>query len=86
MKVSEFEQKVWELDGIRIILRADSNDEVGEYERVRAVAQSSSIAEFIENRVKKHIGDVDVVVVDGRGTIPRRNSLVSTIRETYNRE
>jgi hypothetical protein len=31
MKLADFEQRVWEVEGIRIVIRGDENDEVKDY-------------------------------------------------------
>ncbi len=40
MKLADFEQKVWDVENIRIVVRADENDEVKDYNLKRAADET----------------------------------------------
>ena len=83
MKLAEFEQRVWEVEGIRIVVRADENDEVKAYNLKRAADETWSTREFLENRIEPLVGDRKVVVIRGDGQKSRGNVRLHNLRETY---
>ena len=83
MKLAAFEQKVWEVEGIRIVVRADENDEVKDYGYKRAAPETWSTREFLENRIESLVGDRKVVVIKGDGQKSYRSVKLHNLRETY---
>jgi hypothetical protein len=86
MQVVEFEQRVFDLEGVRIIIRAHRNEEVGDYDYKKSYPQNNSIREWLDTRVWNKVGDFDVVVVDGTGALPNRKTHMSTLRDSYYEE
>lgn len=85
MTVWEFEQKVWNVDSLRIIIRAPQQAEVGEFDWVNAASGSTSISKYCALRVSSRVGDLEYFVADGTGQFPNGNTHINKIRDTYNR-
>lgn len=85
MNVAEFEEAVWRLEGIRIVIRALSYEELPrEYDFQNAVNAQHSLTTFRRNRLyQAYIGDREVAVIDGYGTRPNGNTPLQTIRRSY---
>ena len=84
MTIREFEAAVWDIEGIRIVVRADPNEQVGHYDYERAATQASTLNEWLERRIYPKIGDYKVEVIGGNGKRPHGGTLVSTISASYN--
>lgn len=67
MLVSEFEDRVYKIEGIRIIIRAPADTPVGSYlyEHNERVYDHRSLDEWITRRIRPHIGSLEIVVLDG---------------------
>jgi len=85
MKVQELEDKVWTQDGIRIVVRAASTEEVGQYAHKYAAISNWSVTEFLAKRINPLLGGKEVVVLEGNGEQPHGRSLLSSIRQSYRR-
>jgi hypothetical protein len=83
MKASDFEDKVWEVEGIRIVLRCPENQEVDDYGYTNAISQTTSVTDWLKGRVLPKVQDVLVEVVAGNGEQPHGRSLVRTVRSSY---
>lgn len=81
----EIEQAVFELDEIRIVIRAGSTSQLGSYQYARKAAENASVSEWLEQRIKPAINGHGVVVVDGNGNIPHGRTRLSTVRASYER-
>jgi len=84
MTVKELEKKVWDQDRVRIVLRDRSMATVGKYTYQKAVQETWSIKKFLDNRINRLVNDKEVVVLDGKGEIAHRGTLLKTIRLSYN--
>ncbi|MDR0458257.1 MAG: hypothetical protein LBH10_04410 [Burkholderiaceae bacterium] len=83
MKVREFEEKVWAIEGVRIVLRVDQNTEVGDYPYERAADETWRITELMEKRILKNSGEISWVVIQGDGEQPHGAVILRTIRRSY---
>ena len=79
----EIEQAVFELEEIRIVIRADTTKQLGAYQYARKAAENASISEWLEQRIKPIIMGNSVVVVDGNGNVPHGRTRLSTLRASY---
>jgi hypothetical protein len=86
MNVVEFEQKIFEIEGVRIVIRMTSGSSVGDYDYKKAYPQNNSIREWLDTRVFPKIGDSQVVVVDGTGALPNRKTHMTNLRNSYAEE
>ena len=83
ISIAAFEQKVFEKEEIRVVVRGNPNDLVDDYDYDRATSAKTSITKWLENRVRPCIGSHEVVVIAGEGTIPNGRTHVSSLRKSY---
>mgnify|MGYP000499890391 CR=1 FL=1 len=84
MKASDFEEKVWTIEGVRIVLRIAPNTEVGEYTYKKAADESWRITELGSKRIEKSIGtDIPYTVIQGNGEEPNGKVILRTLRNGY---
>lgn len=86
MRIWEFENAVWALDGVRIVIRGDANDEVDDYGFERAAPGHFTLQNFIDQRIRPRVGDKEVMAINGGGEVVRGNTQLRNIKETYNAE
>lgn len=79
----DLEQAILDLEEVRIVIRAPLNTQFGFYAYARKAAGTTSIAEWLEQRVLPITGGHPVAVVDGQGVSPNRRTRMSTIRASY---
>ena len=83
MYIREYEQAVREIDGVRVVIRAPSWAQVGDFDWANAADRGMSITNYLRVRVKSRVGDYEVTVVDGEGNIVHGRMLVGTVRDSY---
>jgi hypothetical protein len=83
MKLAAFEQQVWDVENIRIVVRADENDEVKAYNLKRAADETWTTNKFLNNRIEPRVGSKKVVVIRGDGQKSRGNVRLHNLRATY---
>ena len=83
MNAGDFEEKVWAVEGIRVVLRTDSKTEVGDYDYKKAADESWRITELGEKRIQKSIGNIPYTVIQGDGEEPHGRVILRTIRGAY---
>lgn len=83
MKLADFEQRVWEIEGIRLVVRGDEQEEVEDYDFKNAAIETWSVAEFLRKRVEKRIGGRKVAMVQGDGEMPHGRVILRTLRASY---
>ena len=83
MKAIEFEQQVWAIEGIRIVLRTDKDTDVKDYGKKNAADEGLRITELIEKRIAPCIGAIQVSVIQGDGKEPHGRVSLRTIRNGY---
>lgn len=81
---SELERKIYELEEVRVIIRAGKNTQVGDYDYSRKAATNTSISEWLNTRVKPLLPNgVEVDVVDGTGNNPHNRTNIENVRNSY---
>jgi hypothetical protein len=83
MKLADFEQKVWDVENIRIVVRADENDEVRDYNYKKSATETWTTNEFLKNRIEPRVGSKKVVVIKGDGQKSRGGVKLRNLRATY---
>jgi hypothetical protein len=83
MKLADFEQRVWEVEGIRIVVRGHENDEVKDYNLKNAAMENWSTREFLTKRIEPRVGERKVMVIQGDGEMPHGRVLLRTLRKSY---
>lgn len=83
ISVQEFEQKVWEKEGVRLILRAEEGTKVEDYDFKNAAQSGWSLTKWINTRVVPRIGDNAAVVIMGNGEEPNGRTLMRNVKGSY---
>lgn len=83
IKASDFEEKVWATEGVRLILRIDPNTLVDDYTYKKAADESWRVTELIEKRIEKCVGSTPIVVIQGDGEEPHGRVILRTLRTGY---
>tara|TARA_B100000700_G_scaffold331223_2_gene462419 strand:+ start:6894 stop:7163 length:270 start_codon:yes stop_codon:yes gene_type:complete len=83
MTVKEFEEAVWQLEGIRLVIREASGAEVADYDYDRAAYRTHSITEWLRNRIYPRLDGLEAVVINGYGEIPNGRTRLDNLRATY---
>ena len=85
MHVSEFEQAVLDKEEVVIRIRAPITTVVDDYDYVRQASNSTSVADWLENRILPKLKGSQVAIVDGHGQAPHGRTKLATLRATYER-
>lgn len=83
MRVIELEAAVFDLEEVRIVIRASARTEVGNFEYARKAANNSSITEWLQQRIVPLLNGYEVTVINGHGEIPHGRTRMERLRETY---
>jgi hypothetical protein len=83
MKAIDFEEKVWAIESIRIVLRTTPNTEVEDYDYKKAADESWRITELGAKRIEKCIASIPYVVIQGDGEEPNGKVILRTLRKSY---
>ena len=81
----EIEDAVFSLEEIRIIISARMREPLGDYTYERKAAGSTTISEWLEQRIFPITGNHGVVVVDGTGSVPHGRTKLENLRASYAR-
>lgn len=83
MKVGELEARIWELEGIRVLVLAPSHEEVEDYKYCSPARENWRVAQWLKARVQPSIRHRAVMVLQGNGQQPLENDPLKTVRHTY---
>jgi hypothetical protein len=84
MQVWKFEKKVYEIEGVRIIVRANTDATVEEFDFERCASGNTTLADWLARRIYPYTGDYEVTVVSGSGALdPHGKTHMSTLRDSY---
>lgn len=83
MDIEEFESAVWEVEGIHITIRADTDTEVEDYNYERALAGTTSLKKWATSRIEPLLGDLEYVIYDGSLDEPHRRTSLRNVRDSY---
>lgn len=81
--VAELEDKVWSLEGVRIVIRSPQSELVEDYTYQRKISSKSSVTSWGENRLKPLLNGKDYYIVDGSGTRPHGRTNMGKVRDSY---
>jgi hypothetical protein len=85
MNVWEIEQEIFEREEVRVVIRAPWKTHLGAYNYQRAASGTSSVTEWLQQRVIPAVQGHEVVVIDGNGAVPHGRTKMSTLRASYER-
>jgi len=83
MTIKEFEETVWHLEGIRLVVRETVDVQVDDYDYQNAANRSWSIAEWLRNRVEPRLLVRVIAVLVVQGEQPHRRTRLDTLRGSY---
>ena len=84
MQAWKFEQKVFEMERVRIVVRATSETPVKKFPYDRSAKGCTRLSDWLSTRIYPLTGDLEVMVVNGRGEIyPHGNTNMATLRDSY---
>ena len=83
MNVMTFEEKVWEIDQIRVVIRAPWDKEVGDFDWKNKAADNSSITNWLDNRILPKIGGLSAIIIEGTGLKPHGRKTLDKVRNSY---
>ena len=86
MRPADLEQAVFDLEEVRIVVRARPNTELGDLQYDRKAAGNTSITEWLEQRIYPLTDDYYVVVIDGSGALPHGRTRMERLRSSYARD
>ncbi|KPY54792.1 MULTISPECIES: hypothetical protein [Pseudomonas syringae group] len=81
--VQEFEEQVWGLEGIRLVIRAPEGAALTEYEYKNAAQSNISLTKWINTRINPALNGYEATVIQGNGEEPHGRNLLRKIRATY---
>lgn len=83
MTVKQFEAAVWDVEGIRVVVRALGGTTVGDYNYANAASAASSISDWLKTRVTPKLATHEVVVINGDGLPPHGRTSLDKVRKSY---
>ena len=83
VSVSEFERQVFDLEEVKIVVRAQRETLVPSYDYERKADKSASVAEWSNSRIKPALNGLEFDVIKGDGGIPHGRSKMETVRSSY---
>lgn len=83
MKVKDFEEAVWKIDHIRIIVRAASWVTVDDYRKANAADKGMSVTDYLKRRIQPCIAEHELAVIGGDGKPVHGRTLLSKVRDGY---
>ena len=72
MKVEDFEQAVWEVETIRVVVRAPAGAQVAEYSNQNAADEKWGVEEWLRKRVRPKLSGKAVAVSYTHLTLPTK--------------
>jgi hypothetical protein len=83
MRISEFEEAVWKVDHIRIVIRAPHGEAVQSFDWVKAADQELRLSEYVKTRIEPRLNSFEFRIIDSSGEVPNGNTRVRNLRESY---
>lgn len=83
MTIEQFEEAIWEVDGLRVVVRAKANVDIGEYDRVNASNERWSVTQWLESDRLQGLQGHEIIVIGGNGEEPHGKTLLRTVRASY---
>jgi hypothetical protein len=83
MRVSEFEEAVWKIDHIRVVIRAPQDEAIQNFDWVRAADQGLRLSEYSKTRIEPRLHGFKFEIIDGSGKFPNGNTRVGNLRQSY---
>lgn len=83
MKVKDFEEKILEIENIRLVIRANRSDEVGFIDWDEPSDGEWRKNDWLSRRIQPLVRGFEVSVIDGTGNIVHGSTRLRTLRQSY---
>jgi hypothetical protein len=83
MDVATFEQRVFEVDGVLIRIRASKSDKVDDFNYNRAASGTTTVSDWMRTRILPSIGNFECDVISGQYGQVHGNTQLERLRSTY---
>ncbi|MEQ1914535.1 MAG: hypothetical protein ABL855_05555 [Sideroxydans sp.] len=83
ISVSAFEEKVAEVEGVVLVVRAAPDEMVDDYDYANKAAANTTIRGWLDVRVKPLLGGFPFVIIDGDHAKPHQGQKMETLRSRY---
>ena len=83
VKVSTFAKQVWDIEGVRIVIRTNPNERAHPYEFDRALKGTATLRKLLQSRIEPCLDGQVIELVGGDGEKPRRNTSLKEVRRSY---
>ena len=83
MTAQQLEAKIWQVEGIRVVIRVGKHVDCNDYAYVNASSDNWRISELANGRIRPAVKPHDFIIVQGNGTVPSGHMLLRTLRATY---
>ena len=80
---SELERQIFEVEEVRVIIRAPRSSTFPPYPYQRKSSSSTSVSDWLEQRIKPLLGEIQVDVIKGDGNCPHGRTNMETLRNSY---
>ena len=81
--VEQWEQKFFEKENVRGVIRAGRNELVPDYTFERRASGNVNLTNFINQRVLPTLGNLDIAIIDGNSNMPHGRTKIDTLRNSY---
>jgi hypothetical protein len=81
--VSAFEEKVADVEGVVLVVRAAPDTLVDDYIYANKAAANTTIRGWLDVRVKPLLGSLPFVIIDGDHAKPHQGQKMDTLRSRY---
>ena len=85
MTVQELEQKIFDIEEFRVIIRAAPWEQVGDYNFQRKADRGGSLSNWCRSRLEPLLNGHHYIVLDGVCGIPHGRTKLETLRASYER-
>ena len=83
MKIRDFEEAVYNVERVRIVVRAARGAQVEPYHYEAAYPQTNTVRAFLDGRVRPKIGGYEVSVIGPNGVGVPENTKVGSVRDLF---
>ncbi|GAB7494483.1 hypothetical protein [Bilophila wadsworthia] len=84
MDVESFEEAFWELEHIRIVVRADRDEEIAnDYDFKRALENGKTVTDLKRLRIEPCLENLEYELYDGSFDQPHGRTKLGTVRDSY---
>lgn len=83
VSATEFERQVFDKEEVKLILRTPRDQMFPAYDFQNKAPSDMTISDWLETRVRKLVGDTQIEIIKGNGSIPHGKTRIEKVRESY---